>query len=217
MKLNKGKYWILYQERDNPGCLYRLGNELLKSSAMEGDLGVLVNDKVNMSHQCPESQEGQPCPGRHQAQHCQPGTSYPETELKKRPEVHRVDLTGIHLGIPRVPAWSQDLAGFPNTCYITGGPNEFTTQSHSQEKTIKISTFTREMWHSHQAREVKNYFRLVARLSSGVMMDVCVLRQARLLPAHPNASSHSQHSTSLSSKVIHAMFTSICRLVAVRD
>ncbi|KAJ7426053.1 hypothetical protein WISP_19479 [Willisornis vidua] len=47
----------------NPGCSYRLANEMLESSAMERDLGVLVNGKVDMSEQCPGSQEGQLCPG----------------------------------------------------------------------------------------------------------------------------------------------------------
>ena len=35
--------------------------------------GVLVDGKLNMSQQCPGSQEGHPCPGGHQAQHHQPG------------------------------------------------------------------------------------------------------------------------------------------------
>ncbi|KAJ7417178.1 hypothetical protein WISP_65802 [Willisornis vidua] len=73
MKSNKGKYQIRHLGCGNPGCLYRLGNEMLESSAMERDLGVLVDDKWNMSQQCPGSQEGQPCPGGHQAQHHQLG------------------------------------------------------------------------------------------------------------------------------------------------
>ena len=36
---------------------------------MERELGVLVPGKLNTSQQCPGSQEGQPCPGGHQAQH----------------------------------------------------------------------------------------------------------------------------------------------------
>ncbi|KAJ7405461.1 hypothetical protein BTVI_69079 [Pitangus sulphuratus] len=67
MKLNKGKYQILHLGGDNPGCPRRMGNEMLESSATERDLGVLVDGKLNLSQQCPGSQEGQPCPGGHQA------------------------------------------------------------------------------------------------------------------------------------------------------
>ncbi|KAJ7415323.1 rna-directed dna polymerase from mobile element jockey-like [Willisornis vidua] len=71
MKFNKAKCWILHQEWGNPGCTYRLGNEMLESSAVGRDLGVLVDGQMNISQQCPGSQEGQPCSGGHQAQHRQ--------------------------------------------------------------------------------------------------------------------------------------------------
>ncbi|KAF4794637.1 hypothetical protein TURU_099350 [Turdus rufiventris] len=41
----KGKCQILHLEWGNHGCKDRLGNEVLESSAMERDLGVLVDDK----------------------------------------------------------------------------------------------------------------------------------------------------------------------------
>ncbi|KAJ7404212.1 hypothetical protein BTVI_73357 [Pitangus sulphuratus] len=37
MKFNKGKCWILYLGWDNPGCMDRLGKDMLESSAMERD------------------------------------------------------------------------------------------------------------------------------------------------------------------------------------
>ncbi|KAJ7412511.1 hypothetical protein WISP_95921 [Willisornis vidua] len=59
IKFNKGKCQILH-----------LG-WMLESSTMERDLKVLVDGTLNMSQQCPGSQEGQLCPEGHQAQHCQ--------------------------------------------------------------------------------------------------------------------------------------------------
>ncbi|KAJ7416105.1 rna-directed dna polymerase from mobile element jockey-like [Willisornis vidua] len=70
-KSNKGKCQILHLGWYNPGCIDRLGNEMLESSAVERGLGALVNGKLNMSQQCPGSQEGQPCPGGHRAKHHQ--------------------------------------------------------------------------------------------------------------------------------------------------
>ncbi|KAJ7411309.1 hypothetical protein WISP_103200 [Willisornis vidua] len=62
-KFNKRKCWILHLGWGNSGCMDRLGNEMLESSAMERDLGIPADRKLNMNQQCPGSQEGQPCPG----------------------------------------------------------------------------------------------------------------------------------------------------------
>ncbi|KAJ7411434.1 hypothetical protein BTVI_49899 [Pitangus sulphuratus] len=48
-KFNKGKSRILHLGWGNQGCTYRMGNEMLESSAAERDLGVVVSGKLNMS------------------------------------------------------------------------------------------------------------------------------------------------------------------------
>jgi len=74
MKFNSRKCWILHPGRSNPGCTYRLGDEMtaVEQPYWKRFRGLHQQQTAHKSTVCLGSKQGELYPRVHQVQHCLP-------------------------------------------------------------------------------------------------------------------------------------------------
>ncbi|GAB0176821.1 triadin [Grus japonensis] len=123
MKFKKAKCKVLHMGQGNPKRNYRLGREWIESSPEEKNLGVLVDEKLNMTWL-------HPYPGLHQNQHGQQLEGGDSAPLLRSPETP-YDSSASSSGAPSTrktwTCWSESRGG------LTGGMEHLSYEDRLRE------------------------------------------------------------------------------------